>query len=66
MQAIRQQRKLLKDVHITISNAKLNFVGLYHKIKKTYLNKFVYKANLTYFGQKKFDKLVKPTINSRQ
>ncbi len=39
----------LKWVHIAISNAKRNFVGTYHKIKKKYLqlhlNEFVYKLN---------------------
>lgn len=55
-------KKTLKWVHITISNAKRNFVGPYHKIKKKYLqlylNEFVYKLNRRYFGGKIFDRLV--------
>ncbi|MFT5736985.1 MAG: hypothetical protein ACJAU2_000215, partial [Maribacter sp.] len=51
-----------KWVHITISNAKRNFVGTYPKIKKKYLqlylNEFVYKLNRRYFGEKIFDRLV--------
>jgi ISXO2-like transposase domain len=43
----------LKWVHITISNAKCNFFGNYHKIKGKYLqlysNEFVYKLNRRYF-----------------
>lgn len=52
----------LKWVHITISNAKRNFVGTNHKIKKKYLqlylNEFLYKLNRRYFGDKIFDRLV--------
>jgi len=55
-------KETLKWVHITISNAKRNFVGNYHKIKKKYLqlylNEFVYKLNRRYFGEKIFDRLV--------
>lgn len=55
-------KETLKWVHITISNAKRNFVGTYHKIKKKYLqlylNEFVYKLNRRYFGEKIFDRLV--------
>ena len=58
----------LKWVHITISNAKRNFVGTYHKIKKKYLqlylNEFVYKLNRRYFGEKIFDRLVIANITS--
>ena len=43
----------LKWVHIAISNAKRNFLGVYHKIKgkhlQNYLNEFVYKLNRRYF-----------------
>jgi len=39
----------LRWVHIAISNAKRNFLGVYHKIKRkylqNYLNEFVYKLN---------------------
>ena len=60
-------KETLKWVHITISNAKRNFVGTYHKIKKKYLqlylNEFVYKLNRRYFGEKIFDRLVMANIN---
>ena len=59
-------KETLKWVHITISNAKRNFVGTYHKIKKKYLqlylNEFVYKLNRRYFGEKIFDRLVIASI----
>ena len=52
----------LKWVHITISNAKRNLLGNYHKIKEKYLqlylNEFVYKLNRRYFEDKLFDRLV--------
>jgi transposase-like protein len=52
----------LKWVHITISNAKRNLLGNYHKIKgkylQLYLNEFVYKLNRRYFGDRLFDRLV--------
>lgn len=52
----------LKWVHITISNAKRNLLGNYHKIKgkylQLYLNEFIYKLNRRYFGEKLFDRLV--------
>jgi len=55
-------KETLKWVHIAISNAKRNFVGNYHKIKKKYLqlylNEFVYKLNRRYFGEKIFDRLI--------
>lgn len=55
-------KETLKWVHITISNAKRNFVGTYHKIKRKYLqlylNEFVYKLNRRYFGEMIFDRLV--------
>lgn len=55
-------KETLKWVHITISNAKRNFVGTYHKIKRKYLqlylNEFVYKLNRRYFGEKIFNRLV--------
>ena len=48
-------------MHITISNAKRNLVGIYHKIKakylQLYLNEFIYKLNRRYFGEKIFDRL---------
>jgi hypothetical protein len=52
----------LKWVHITISNAKRNLLGNYHKIKgkylQLYLDEFCYKLNRRYFGEKLFDRLV--------
>ena len=55
-------KETLKWVHIAISNAKRNFVGNYHKIKKKYLqlylNEFVYKLNRRYFGERIFDRLI--------
>lgn len=55
-------KETLKWVHIAISNAKRNFVGNYHKIKKKYLqlylNEFVYKLNRRYFGERIFERLV--------
>ena len=56
----------LKWVHIFISNAKRNFLGNYHKIKRKYLqlylNEFVHKLNRRYFGDKIFDRLVIASI----
>ncbi len=55
-------KETLKWVHITISNAKRNLLGNYHKIKRKYLqlylNEFVYKLNRRYFKDKLFDRLV--------
>lgn len=55
-------KETLKWVHIAISNAKRNFVGTYHKIKRKYLqlylNEFIYKLNRRYFGERLFDRLV--------
>lgn len=51
----------LKWVHIAISNAKRNLLGVYHMIKG-YLNEFCYKLNRRYFGKRLFDRLVIATI----
>jgi len=55
-------KETLRWVHITISNAKRNFLGNYHKIKgkylQLYLNEFVYKLNRRYFRERLFDRLV--------
>lgn len=55
-------KETLKWVHITISNAKRNLLGNYHKIKgkylQLYLNEFIYKLNRRYFGDKIFDRLI--------
>jgi hypothetical protein len=54
-------KETLKWVHIAKRNAKRNFVGIYHKIKKKYLqlylNEFVYKLNRRCFGERIFDSL---------
>ncbi|SHE36259.1 ISXO2-like transposase domain-containing protein [Mariniphaga anaerophila] len=55
-------KETLRWIHITISNAKRNFLENYHKIKGKYLqmclNEFVYKLNRRYFGEKLFDRFV--------
>jgi len=55
-------KETLRWVHITISNAKRNLLGNYHKIKgkylQLYLNEFIYKLNRRYFGERIFDRLV--------
>jgi transposase-like protein len=55
-------KETLRWVHITISNAKKNLLGNYHKIKRKYLqlylDEFVYKLNRRYFGEKLFDRLI--------
>lgn len=59
-------KETLKWVHITISNAKRNLLGNFHKIKRKYLqlylNEFVYKLNRRYFEEKLFDRLVIASI----
>jgi hypothetical protein len=53
--------KNLPWVHIAISNAKRNLLGIYHKINgkylQSYLDEFCYKLNRRYFGDKLFDRL---------
>lgn len=55
-------KETLKWVHITISNAKRNLLGNYHKIKgkylQLYLNEFVYKLNRRYFGERLFERVI--------
>ena len=55
-------KETLKWVHIAISNAKRNLLGVYHKIKgkylQAYLDEFCYKLNRRYFGERLFDRLV--------
>lgn len=54
-------KETLKWVHMAISNAKRNLLGVYHKIKEkylqTYLDEFCYKLNRRYFGDRLFDRL---------
>jgi hypothetical protein len=56
---------MLKWVHIAISNAKRNFLGVYHKINGEYLQKyldeFVYKHNRRYF-KSIFERLVVASV----
>lgn len=51
----------LQWVHIAISNAKRNLLGIFHKIKgkylQKYLNEFCYKLNRRYFGERLFERL---------
>ena len=55
-------KETLRWVHITIINAKRNFLGNHHKIKgkylQLYLNEFIYKFNRRYFGEMIFNRLV--------
>lgn len=52
----------LKWVHIAISNAERNLLGIYHKVEgkylQSYLDEFCYKLNRRYFGEQLFDRLV--------
>jgi TPP-dependent 2-oxoacid decarboxylase len=58
---------MLKLVHIAISNAKRNFLGVYHKINgehlQKYLDEFVYKLNRRYF-KSIFERLVVASVYS--
>lgn len=51
----------LKWVHITISNAKRNLLGVYHMMNsqylQNYLNEFCYRLNRRYFGERLFDRM---------
>jgi len=53
--------KVLKWVHIAISNAKRTLLGIYHNVKgkylQLYLDEFCYKLNRRYFGERLFDRL---------
>ena len=53
--------KNLPWVHIAISNAKRNLLGIYHKINgkylQSYLDEFCYKLNRRYFGDQLFERL---------
>lgn len=56
-------------VHTMISNAKRNFIGIYHMTSKkylqNYLNEFCYKVNRRYFGDKLFDRLLLASVTSK-
>ena len=49
-------------VHIAISNAKRNLLGIHHKIHgkylQLYLDEFCYKLNRRYFGERLFNRMV--------
>ena len=59
----------LKWVHIAIANLKRNLLGVYHKIKgeylQKYLNEFCYKLNRRFFGEKLFDRLLIASVNGQ-
>lgn len=52
----------LKWVHIAISNAKRNLLGIYHSVNEeylqSYLNEFCYKLNRRRFGTRLFDRSI--------
>jgi len=52
--SIQTTSKTLKWAHIAISNAKRNFLGVYHKMSsnylQNYLNEFIYKLNRRFNG----------------
>ncbi|MGB5941986.1 MAG: IS1595 family transposase, partial [Leeuwenhoekiella sp.] len=60
-------KETLRWVHITIGNARADFQKS-HKIKRKYLqlylNKFIYKLNRRYFGNRIFDRLVIAAITA--
>jgi hypothetical protein len=53
---------VLPWVHTAISNAKRQLLGVYYKMKPEYLqyclNRFCYKFNRRYFGEKQFERLL--------
>jgi len=57
----------LKWVHVTISNAKRNLLGVYHMMNsqylQNYLNEFCYRLNRRYFGERLFNQLVIAVAN---
>jgi hypothetical protein len=62
--------KVLPWVHIAISNAKRQLLGVYYKVKpeylQYYLNQFCYKFNRRYFGEKQFDRLLIAAVSCPQ
>ncbi len=58
----KSARTTLQWVHINISIAKRNFLGIYHKISgenlQLYLKEFCYKINRRYFGKYLFDRVL--------
>jgi len=57
-----QAGKVLPWVHIAISNAKRQFLGVHHSIKEgylqNYLNEFCYKLNRRHYTDVLFDRLI--------
>ncbi len=55
-------KKSLKSVHVAISSAKRNLLGVYHMISneylQNYLNEFCYRLNRRYFGENLFNRMV--------
>jgi hypothetical protein len=55
-------KTLLKCIHVSISKAKRNLLGVCHMISNEYLqsslNKFCYRLNRRYFGEKLFKRIV--------
>lgn len=64
----KETNDTLKWVHIAISNAKRNLLGVYHKVKgkylQLYLDEFCYKLNRRYFGERLFDRMVIAVANN--
>ena len=68
--------KVLPWVHVAIANAKSLFWDMYHGIKEEflqeYLNRFCYKFNRRFFGDRVFDRLIiaaasyRPTFEHRR
>lgn len=60
----------LKWVHITISNAKRNLLGIYHMMHKNYLqayiDEFCYRLNRRYFGENLFNRLIVASISANK
>ena len=58
--------KALPWVHIAIANAKRLLLGIFHSIKRAYLqnylNEFCYKLNRRYFGERLFDRLMVASV----
>lgn len=59
--------KHLPWVHIMISNAKRNFLGIYHSVKEeylqNYLDEYCYMTNRRYLGEKKLDNMMALVVN---
>jgi hypothetical protein len=59
--------KMLPWVHIAISNAKRQFLNIYHQMDslhlQNYLNEFCYKFNRRYFGENLFDRLMLASVS---